>query len=168
MGMLGKLKRQKRKEARKAKFERAVHNTALAMETIKGVSLILFTAAREVFGFGEKRLSRLFMRVRNQAECRRKKYVELDEIKQVLLDEAGVDLRGCTEHDDEEGKIMEAVVDELSATFLISLMDEFGYKQKPLSRFYTRAVEISKAVKNKEILMDDMEANLRAAKFRLE
>ena len=168
MSQAKKMKRRKKREVNEYMRLHAKYNQALIMQTVHEVGIILYYSAREVFGFGEIRLKRLYQKMKAQASCLREKYVTLDEIKSILRDEAKIDLRPSGRPDDSiEGKIQSAVVDELSATILLSLLDEYGFKAKRLARFYQKAIEFSRMVKDKEIKVEDMQSELKKVSFCL-
>jgi hypothetical protein len=157
------------KDTRRAYIRQNVSDMVLRMEAFNNVMDILLVAARETFGFGKKRLGALYKRMLSHSECIRTGYVTVEDICQILRDEAKLDIRDSREPKvDRQRRIQYKVIDELSAAFMLSLMDEFGYKGKLLGRAYSRAAQISEKLETHEMGISDLEEILARAKFAFE
>lgn len=165
-----KAERRVEKDTRRAYIRQNVSDMVLRMEAVQNVMTILLVAARETFGFGKKRLGVLYKRMKSHSECINTGYVTVADICQILRDEAKLDIRDSREPKvDRQRRIQYKVIDELSAAFLLSLMDEFGYKGKLLGRVYSKAAQISEKLEAHEMGIADLEDVLaKRAKFAFE
>lgn len=155
------------RDVRRAYIRQNVTDTITRAQAVQNVMTILMTAAHETFGFGTKRLTRIYNRMKSQVSCIQTGYVTVNEICQILRDEAKLDIRDCRNPKVSHQKLIEyKVIDELSAAFLISIMDEYGYKSKLLSRVYSAAGRLSDKLTRHEMEIEDLEEILvKKAKF---
>lgn len=79
-----------RRPATQADVKRA--KQAAQDETIKLAWTIFFTVMRDKEGYGIKRLRRLWAEVENLSDSIAKGYVSMDDLRNALREEAGIDL----------------------------------------------------------------------------
>jgi hypothetical protein len=155
------------RDVRRAYIRQNVTDAVIRMQAVQNVMTMLLVAAHETFGFGDKRLTRIYNRMKSQVDCIHAGYVTVDEICQILRDEAKMKICDSRNPKVSRQRLIEyRVIDELSAAFLISLMDEFGFKAKRLHRVYAVAALFSKKLDLHEMEMGDLEEILATkAKF---
>lgn len=158
------------RDVRRAYIRQNVEDTITRLEAIQNVEAILLVAAHETFRFAKKRLDRLYARMKSHFECIKSGYVTVEEICQILRDEAKMDIRDSRNPKVSHQQLIQyKVIDELSAAFLIGLLDEYGYKATLLHRVYSAAAEISEKLDRHELNMQDLENILaKEAKFNHE
>ena len=157
-------------DVRRAYIRQNVEDTITRLEAIQNVEAILLVAAHETFRFAKKRLDRLYARMKSHFDCIKSGYVTVEEICQILRDEAKMDIRDCRNPNVSHQQLIQyKVIDELSAAFLIGLLDEYGYKATLLHRVYSAAAEISEKLDRHEMNIQDLENILeKEAKFNHE
>jgi len=153
----------------RANIKQELNDMAIELTTAHNLTIIFFLAAYRVFGFAEKRLKRLIEKMGTQIECIKGGYVTVREIEQILAKEAHMNI----EHKDIKGShdrsIKWRVQSEMTAAFLISLLDGWGYKKIRLERVYDEAARIADGLTKKEFTMKDLEDLLATeAKYRNE
>lgn len=143
-----------------------VMDLACRAEAIQNILMIFLTAMHAKFGFGKKRLGELDDKIFSYFDCMKKKKVKLCEMEQILREEAELDMQNDGGRADEHYKrISEAVRDELSACFLLALLDAFGFKKKRLLAAYSAAGNIASSLAKKELTLDDLRQELINAKY---
>lgn len=147
------------RDTRHAFIRQNVTDSYVRLEAIQNVTTMFMAASRETFKFGRQRLERLLDRMKSYFECIRGGYVTMPEICQILRDEAHMDIR------DERPKAMDHVksiqynvIDEMSAAFLLSIMDVYGYKATLMNRVYRAAADISVKLDKRIMGIKDVEA----------
>ena len=157
-------------DVRRAYIRQNVEDTITRLEAIQNVEAILLVAAHETFRFSKKRLDRLYVRMKSHFDCIKSGYVTVEEICQILRDEAKMDIRDCRNPNVSHQQLIQyKVIDELSAAFLFGRLDEYGYKATLLHRVYSAAAEISEKLDRHEMNIQDLENILeKEAKFNHE
>jgi hypothetical protein len=92
--------------------------------------------------------------------------VTTPDIERILRDEAGLDLDKChiqADKWDRQRRLQYSATDDMSAIFLLSLMDEFGYKKVRLSRVYNVAADIAHEAKAGKVQWTALKRELGAA-----
>lgn len=129
--------------------------------------MILFdVSVHRAFGWGAKTRKRLHAKMARHLLCLKSRLVTTPDIEQILRDEAGLDLDKChikAEPWDHDRRLQYSATDDMSAIFLLSLMDEFGYKKIRLSRAYDTAANIAHEVKTGKVQWTALKSELVAA-----
>lgn len=138
-----------RRQTCHAEVRQIVRDVALRQKSMLNLTTIFLLAANEAYGFGQKRLDRLGMKMLRHVDCIWSKMVAVSDIVHILRAEAGLDIRGESkeEYGTHDKAVQMQVVDEMSAAFLLSLLDEYGFKAVRLNRGYRAAAIISKNLK---------------------
>lgn len=163
-----KIAERAQRDVRDTYLRQSYTEMSLRVGTAHNVMIILMTAAHKVFRFGKKRLERLCEHMKRLIECLRGGYVKLQELCQILRDEAKLDIQDHRDKRVPRDKLIQFhVVDEMSMVFLLGLMDEYGYKSKRLSTVYAEAASISEKLESNELEIKDLEKILQEdAKFK--
>ena len=124
---------------------------ASTMETIQGTLTMLFVAAHDAQGLGEKRLRRVLEKIEIYNDCIETGRVTLDEIEQLVRNDTKtiVDFSGATSPQWQ-------IIRRISSLFLLALHDLFGFGEKVLGRIYTYATKLSKEIAAGKIALDDI------------
>ena len=151
-----------------ADSRQCVMDLAYRAEATQNILTIFLTAMHKKFGFGKKRLTQLDDKIFSYFDCIKKKKVKLCELEQILREETDL----CIEDEpnryttnDRYRQISKNVSDELSACFLLALLDEFGFKKKRLQDAYHAAANVANSLKTKEITLNDLRHELVQAKY---
>lgn len=135
-----------------------VTDTAVRMVTAHDLTIIFFVAAHRCFGFAAKRLKKLAEKMASHMECIQRGFVTVQDIEAILQEEGHmvIEHKGLKKVSHTRA-IKWKVTGEMSAAFLISLLDGWGYKKKRLERVYEEAASIAAQLSDKEITIDDLE-----------
>lgn len=99
--------------------------------------------------------------------CLRDRTVKTSDIEHIIKAETGLELDKKHLHAEwwgHEREIQYRCVDDMSAIFMIALMDEFGYKGKALDSVYDVAAEIAHEIKTGKKTVADLRAELEPRK----
>lgn len=155
-----------RRQVAHADSRQYVMDMACRAEAIQNILTIFLASMHAKFGFGKKRLEQLDDKIFSYFDCMKRKHVKLSEMEQILRQEAELDIHNdggkAGEH---YRQISEAVRDELSACFLLALLDGFGFKKKRLLAAYSAAGNVASSLKKKELTLDDLKQELIQAKY---
>lgn len=135
---------------RHATTEQIIRDHSVVSETYDNLMVLFDVAVHRAFGWGKKMRTRLHAKMAVHLLCLRGRMVTTPDIEKILRDEAGLDLDKChikAAAWDRDRKLQYSATDDMSAIFLLSLMDEFGYKKVRLSRVYNVAADIAHQVK---------------------
>ena len=135
---------------RHATTEQIIRDHSVVSETYDNLMTIFDAAVHRCFGWGKKMRTRLHAKMARHLLCLKSRMVTTPDIEQILRDEAGLDLGKChiqADKWDRQRRLQYSATDDMSAIFLLSLMDEFGYKKIRLSRVYNVAANIAHEVK---------------------
>ena len=131
---------------RHATTEQIIRDHGVVSETYDNLMTIFDAAVHRCFGWGKKMRTRLHAKMARHLLCLKKHLVTTPDIEKILREEAGLDLDKCfdeTDYLDRSMRLQYTAMNDMSAIFLISLMDEFGYKKVRLKRVYKLAGDIA-------------------------
>lgn len=177
MGLMKKLKRrgardarvqQAKQEKREQRAAKVLTYTAKAREkeigeieqqTWNDMQIVLYTALRESFGFGGKRLTKLFSHVQRLAECVRDDFithVSEDALAGVLEQETGFSARldRMNPHDDKSVK--RRAMQRISLYFFFTLHDKFDFGKQRLEATRHACARLGKELADGTRTMDGM------------
>lgn len=132
-------------------------------EAYDTLTVIFDVAVHRKWGWGKERRARLHKKMAIHLRCLRAGTVKTSDIERIIKDETGLELDKrhlYAEWWDHEREIQYRCVDDMSAIFMISLMDEFGYKGKALDSVYDVAAEIAHEIKTGKKTVADLRAEL--------
>ena len=165
-------KSEERAEATEKKGKRAVQH-ATTKQIIRDrtvmagaydtLTLIFDVAVHETFGWGVDMRARLHKKMARHILCMKSHLVTTKDIERILRDEA--DMEPEKEKLDmdswgRERRIQYKATGDLSAIFLLSLLDEFGYKTRRLKRVYDAATKVANKLKIGSVTVQDLEKSL--------
>ncbi len=112
---------------------------------LKNLSAVFLYAMHQYEGFGRSRLERLRDKMQSIFECIVGKYVTLSEIADYLNRDIGLDCGLMTDNPKatHHRKIEFKAVQQMSAAFLMAMLDEFDYRRKRLGRAYGYCAALS-------------------------
>lgn len=132
-------------------------------EAYDTLTVIFDVAVHRKWGWGKERRARLHKKMAIHLRCLSAGTVKTSDIERIIKDETGLELDKrhlYAEWWDHEREIQYRCVDDMSAIFMIALMDEFGYKGKALDSVYDVAAEIAHEIKIGEKTVADLRAEL--------
>lgn len=138
------------KSIRHATTKQIIRDHGVVSEAYDNLMILFDVAVHRCFGWGAKTRKRLHAKMARHLLCLRGRMVTTPDIERILRDEAGLDLDKChmqADKWDRQRRLQYSATDDMSAIFLLSLMDEFGYKKVRLSRVYNVAADIAHQVK---------------------
>ena len=127
------------------------------------LTLIFDVAVHETFGWGVDMRARLHKKMSRHILCMKSRLVTTKDIERILRDEVNMEPEKEELNIDSWGrdhKIRYKAVGDLSAIFLLSLLDEFGYKTRRLDRVYKAASRIANKLKTGKVTALDLEKSL--------
>ena len=139
-----------RRSVQHATTKQIIRDHGVVSEAYDNLMILFDVAVHRAFGWGKKMRTRLHAKMAVHLLCLRGRMVTTGDIEKILRDEAGLDLDKChikAAAWDRDRKLQYSATDEMSAIFLLSIMDEFGYKKIRLSRVYNVAADIAHQVK---------------------
>lgn len=165
-------KSEERAEATEKKGKRAVQH-ATTKQIIRDrtvmagaydtLTLIFDVAVHETFGWGVDMRARLHKKMSRHILCMKSRLVTTKDIERILRDEVNMEPEKEELKIDSWGrdhKIRYKAVGDLSAIFLLSMLDEFGYKTRRLDRVYKAASRIANKLKTGKVTALDLEKSL--------
>lgn len=132
-------------------------------EVYDTLTVIFDVAVHRKWGWGKERRARLHKKMAIHLRCLSAGTVKTSDIERIIKDETGLELDKrhlYAEWWDHEREIQYRCVDDMSAIFMIALMDEFGYKGKALDSVYDVAAEIAHEIKIGKKTVTDLRAEL--------
>lgn len=132
-------------------------------EAYDTLTVVLDVAVHRKWGWGKERRARLHKKMAIHLLCLKDRTVKTSDIEHIIKKEAGLELDKKHLHAewwDHEREIQYRCVDDMSAIFMIALMDEFGYKGKALGDVYDIAATIAHELKTGEKTVADLRAEL--------
>ena len=124
-------------------LEQNLRDTALYMETVEVLANVFTACARFKFKFGTPRVEMLMEKVNSQMDCIKQGYITSADIRRILHDELKMNLdykpQGEMTHN---RQITSRAIQDITAAFMISLADGWGYKKLRLSRYHTMAAKM--------------------------
>ena len=139
-----------RRSVQHATTKQIIKDHGVVSEAYDNLMILFDVSVHRCFGWGEKMRSRLRAKMARHLLCLKSRMVTTPDIERILRDEAGLDLDKChikAEPWDHDRRLQYSATNDMSAIFLLSLMDEFGYKKVRLSRVYNVAADIAHQVK---------------------
>ena len=152
---------------RHATTEQIIRDHGVVSETYDNLMTIFDAAVHKAFGWGKKMRTRLHAKMARHLLCLKKHLVTTPDIERILRDEAGLDLDKCFK--DAGGwthnrRLQYTAMNDMSAIFLLALMDEFGYKKVRLSRVYNVAADIAHQISTGAVEWADVRRGLEVAR----
>ena len=138
------------KSIQHATTKQIIRDHGVVSEAYDNLMILFDVSVHRCFGWGEKMRGRLHVKMARHLLCLKSRLVTTPDIEQILRDEAGLDIDKChikADKWDRQRRLQYSATDDMSAIFLLSLMDEFGYKKVRLSRVYNVAADIAHQVK---------------------
>lgn len=132
-------------------------------EAYDTLTVLFDVAVHRKWGWGKERRARLHKKMAIHLLCLKDRTVKTSDIERIIKDETGLELDKrhlYAEWWDHEREIQYRCVDDMSAIFMIALMDEFGYKGKALDSVYDVAAEIAHEIKIGKKTVADLRAEL--------
>ena len=132
-------------------------------EAYDTLTVVLDVAVHRKWGWGKERRARLHKKMAIHLLCLKDRTVKTSDIEHIIKRETGLELDKKHLHAewwDHEREIQYRCVDDMSAIFMIALMDEFGYKGKALGDVYDIAATIAHELKTGEKTVADLRAEL--------
>lgn len=132
-------------------------------EAYDTLTVVLDVAVHRKWGWGKERRARLHKKMAIHLLCLKDRTVKTSDIEHIIKKETGLELDKKHLHAEwweHEREIQYRCVDDMSAIFMIALMDEFGYKGKALGDVYDIAATIAHELKTGEKTVADLRAEL--------
>lgn len=127
-----------------------IKSTMTRKTALRHLSGVFLYAMHRDAGFGAKkgkasRLFRLRDKMQSVFDCIVSKNVTIQEIEKFLRDEIkiDVDIISCDPKANWYRKVEHRAVQEMEASFLMALVDEFGYRKKRLEQAYIYCAKLS-------------------------
>lgn len=127
-------------------------------KALRNLSAVFLYAMHKYEGFGRSRLERLRDKMQNVFECIIGKYVTLPEIAKFLSNDIGLECGLVADNPkaSHHRRIEFKAVQQMSAAFLMAMLDEFGYKKKRLGKAYGYCAALSDEIGDKKITYDEI------------
>ena len=155
---LQKTERKANRGLKRAYVDQLVHDMQTRKNALHNLSAVFMCVMHEQYGFGLKRLKRLHDKMQNEMDCIVYNYISVEEIAAFLREEikldVGVDAKDPRANHDRQ--IEFEVVKEMSAAFLMALLDEFGFKAKRLGDAYGYAAGLSDMLNHGETTYEEI------------
>ena len=152
---------------RHATTQQIIRDHGVVSEAYDNLMVLFDVAVHRAFGWGKKMRTRLHAKMAVHLLCLRGRMVTTGDIEKILRDEAGLDLDKChikAAAWDRDRKLQYSATDDMSAIFLLSIMDEFGYKKVRLSRVYNVAADIAHEISTGAVEWADVRRGLEVAR----
>jgi hypothetical protein len=131
-------------------------------EALHKLSMIFLLVMHTQYGFGVGRLKRLRDKMQSEMDCIVYKYVTVEEIVIYLRDELKMDV-GAAPKDPRANHYRQLeleVIKEMSAAFLMALVDEFGFRKKRLEDAYGFAAGLCDMLNDGTRTFEDLEKQM--------
>lgn len=146
---------------RAAYVEQLAYDNAVRRTALENLSAVFLYSMHEKYKFGAGRLARLRDKMQSEFDSIRKGNVSVKEITEFLNDEIGLP---CSDNQDPKAnrhrQIEFKAVREMSAAFLMALLDEFDFKKKRLGDAYMHCADLSVRLDEKEITYPEIRAKI--------
>lgn len=166
-GGIDKKARQEEQRAKRSVKRACVYELYMGKITrtqaLHNLSACFLLSMNECYGFGAGKLMQLHHKMQNEFDCIVGHYVSVAEIERFLADEIGMRTERAENHSkiNYYGQIKLKAVKEMSAAFLMALLDEFGFKARRLSRAYAQVCDLSDRVFKKETTYEEIHERLK-------
>ena len=151
------------KKVRHLTPQEIVEDRKTVTEAYDTLTVVLDVAVHRKWGWGKERRARLHKKMAIHLLCLKDRTVKTSDIEHIIKRETGLELDKKHLHAEwweHEREIQYRCVDDMSAIFMIALMDEFGYKGKALGDVYDIAATIAHELKTGEKTVADLRAEL--------
>lgn len=137
------------------------YDTAVRRKALRNLSAVFLYTMRLYYGFGVRRLTRLRTKMQSEFDCIVAKNVSVEQIADFLRSEIGLDCGMAAEPKADHQRLIEyKAVKEMSAAFLMALLDEFGFKKKRLTDAYVHCADLSDMLHRGEITYDEISVKM--------
>ena len=156
-----------RRSVQHATTKQIIRDHGVVSEAYDNLMILFDVAVHRAFGWGKKMRTRLHAKMAVHLLCLRGRTVTTGDIEKILRDEAGLDLDKChikAAAWDRDRKLQYSATDDMSAIFLLSIMDEFGYKKVRLARAYETAADIAHEIRTGAVQWADVRHELEGAR----
>ena len=156
-----------RRSVQHATTKQIIRDHGVVSEAYDNLMILFDVAVHRAFGWGKKMRTRLHAKMAVHLLCLRGRMVTTGDIEKILRDEAGLDLDKChikAAAWDRDRKLQYSATDDMSAIFLLSIMDEFGYKKVRLARAYETAADIAHEIRTGAVQWADVRHELEGAR----
>lgn len=139
------------------------YDIATRKEALSNLSAVFMYVMHEKYGFGAGYLERLRNKMQSVFDSIVAGNVSVEEIAQYLHDEIKLDCGVDTQDPkaDHHRQIEFKAVKEMSAAFLMALLDEFGFKKKRLGDAYMYCAELSDRLNHNEITYSEIRSEIK-------
>ena len=155
------------KSIQHATTKQIIRDHGVVSEAYDNLMTIFDAAVHRCFGWGKKMRTRLHAKMARHLLCLKSRMVTTPDIEKILRDEVGLDLDKChikAAAWDRDRKLQYSATDDMSAIFLLSIMDEFGYKKVRLARAYETAADIAHEIRTGAVQWADVWHELEGAR----
>lgn len=155
------------KSIQHATTKQIIRDHSVVSEAYDNLMILFDVSVHRCFGWGEKMRGRLHVKMARHLLCLKSRMVTTPDIERILIDEAGLDLDKChmqADKWDRQRRLQYSAIDDMSAIFLLSLMDEFGYKKVRLSRVYNVAADMAHEISTGAVEWADVRRGLEVAR----
>ena len=155
------------KSVQHATTKQIIKDYGVVSEAYDNLMILFDVSVHRCFGWGAKTRKRLHAKMARHLLCLKSRLVTTPDIERILRDEAGLDLDKChikAEPWDHDRRLQYSATDDMSAIFLLSLMDEFGYKKVRLARAYETAADIAHEIRTGAVRWADVRHELEGAR----
>lgn len=134
-------------------------DTKIWQETICDMMILFCYALYTEYGFARKRIERFYEKAVMISACLREKKVKLQELEQILRDEARYEYPhdAFCNHYSHENQIRLKTIEEMSIIFYFSVYEIWGFQEKRLIRIQKRIAAEANALAEKKLTMEDLE-----------
>jgi hypothetical protein len=147
-------------------LEQNIRDTRQYMKTVEILANVFTACAREKFKFGDVKVQRLLDKVNSQMDCIKLGYVTSAEIRETLRQEIQLDLEPAEQKEHTRAKDISArAVADITASFMLALLDGFGFKKLRLSRWHTMAARMVHAIEINRLSVNQV-AMMAAGKMK--
>ena len=156
-----------RRSVQHATTKQIIKDHGVVSEAYDNLMILFDVAVHRAFGWGAKTRKRLHAKMARHLLCLKSRMVTTGDIEKILRDEAGLDLDKChikAAAWDRDRKLQYRATDDMSAIFLLSIMDEFGYKKVRLARAYETAADIAHEIRTGAVQWADVRHELEGAR----
>jgi hypothetical protein len=138
-------------------LEQNIRDTRQYMKTVEILANVFTACARKKFKLSTPKIQALLDKVNSQMDCIKRGYVTAAEIRQALMDEIELELEPADQKEHTRAKDISAkAVQDITAAFMLSLLDEFGFKKLRLSRWHTMAARMVHAIQFNKVSVEQV------------
>ena len=156
--------RQARQAVKESMVNQLKRDHKCRRESIHNIMACFLMTMHESYGFGRERLLRLRDKMQSEFDAIVAGNVSVEEIAGYLKSELDLDI-DILEKDPNAGhyrQIEFKVIQQMSSSFLMALLDEFGFKKKRLENAYGYVIGLSNRLDKKEMDFPELCAKVDA------